>query len=861
MKSVYKFFLLSFFTFFMFGIQECYARWEKEWCRIKDDSLLVWANNIDGVLSFKWSGGRFDKLVHGDGVLSIYKGSSLIKKEEMSAYYGAIADKDVKKVGTGNFYVGETKDGYFNGFGIYVRGNEIQIGNFTRSLLNGKGFHYINGSLRYRGDFSNGKYHGFGSRYVDGKTEQGRWENGKLVEADNLEVTLNDGSVYRGGVVYDKASGQGEIVYKDGSRYKGGWKDSCWHGEGVYLALGDSIYGYWENGLLNGDVYCKNKNYTYVGEVYNGLPDGIGRLLTSDGSYYNGQWVEGKRCGIGNLILSSHNEDTYSGEWLDDEFHGVGKYVFGASGAYYDGEWQKGLQHGSGRYVCEEYEYVGDWKEGLMSGQGVITYTNKQDVYEGDFLENKRHGIGVYYFGESGNIYDGEFYDDKIHGLGSLYFEDGSVYDGEFEDGKIKGEGTLYLVENNDTIVITANWDGSTNFPQYASILFSDGRCYEGELDNGYPTENGNWYSITINKETEEYNSPLWLKDGHEWYKNNKETWDKIVFRTSIVLSVAELIPVPCISVPAKVMNFAINAVDAGVSFTSTQMDIMEAESRGEDASSLKKERNKGLMINGAFIVGPKIIKGVAKRIPPSVRKPVIDLVAKGKNLGKGIGNKVVEVFTDATGKLSKKLHSTSAYKRLSESRIYRAYGRARYGGIKTQAVTNKQYKSFKKKNPAINAPIDEAKDAKKLGDNMKKVGGNKQRKAAIKEYSHSKKVNGPNKRCVAEAHHVVAGNSPAAEKSREILAKTGVGINDPRNGVWLPTSNKSIFKGVKHGRHTKDYDEEVYRRLKEAVDKFGYDEDKIMDVLDDIKKELLNGDLELLRNESFTNTFLNAIF
>ena len=860
MKSKYKAFVLIFLSLFTLGVHDCHSKWDKDWCRIENDSLLVWANNIDGTLSFKWSGGTFDKLIHGDGILSVYRGSSLVKEVEAEAFYGAISNRDAIKVGSSNYYIGNTKDGYFEGFGVYIRGKELQIGEFKNSCLNGEGCYYINGELRYKGNFKEGKYHGNGTRFIDGKTETGRWENQKLVEGV-LRQEFSDGSVYHGGVLYGKANGEGEITYKDGARYKGGWREAQWHGEGIYTAPNDSVYGIWIDGVLNGDVYCKNKNYTYVGEVYNGLPDGIGRLLTSDGSYYNGQWIDGKRCGIGNLILSSYNEDSYSGEWLDDEFHGVGKYVFGGSDAYYDGEWQKGIQHGSGKYVCKEYEYVGDWTEGLMTGQGIITYTSNQDVYEGDFLENKRHGTGVYYFAESGNIYDGEFYDDKIHGLGSLYFGNGSVYDGEFEDGKIKGEGTLYLVENNDTVVITANWEGSTNFPQYASILFSDGRCYEGELDNGYPTENGNWYSITINKETGEYNPPQWLEDGHEWYKKNKETWDKIVLRTSIVLSVAELIPVPCISVPAKVLNFTINAVDAGVSFASTQMDIKEAESRGEDASSLKKERNKGLMINGAFIVGPKIIKFAGKHIPPVVRKPIVNLATKGKNLGKELGNKTVKIFKDATGKLSKKLHSTSAYKRLSESKIYTAQARVRYGTLENQTINRKKFESASKKGTWVDAPIGEEPSGNKLKKNLEKNMNPQQKKALLKEYSHSRRTNNGSSRCTAEAHHVVAGNSPAAKGARDILECAGIGINDAVNGIFLPTNSKSIFRGVKHGRHVKDYDEYVYRKLREVKGKYGCDKYKIIDCLDEIKKELWNGDIELLRNESFTNTIFNAIF
>jgi hypothetical protein len=264
-------------------------------------------------------------------------------------------------------------------------------------------------------------------------------------------------------------------------------------------------------------------------------------------------------------------------------------------------------------------------------------------------------------------------------------------------------------------------------------------------------------------------------------------------------------------------------------------------------------------MINGAFIVGPKIIKGVAKRIPPSVRKPVVDFVAKGKDVGKGIGNKVVEVFKDATGKLSKKLHSTSAYKRLSESRIYRAHGRARYGTLKNQTLSRKQYESAQKKGTWKAAPIGEEPSGDKLKKEMKANFNSKQKKALHKEYSHSRRTNDGSPRCTAEAHHVVAGNSPAAKGAREILECAGIGINDAVNGIFLPTNSKSIFRGVKHGRHVKDYDEEVFRRLREVKEKSGCDKLAIIDCLDGIKKDLWNGDIELLRNESFTNTILNA--
>jgi hypothetical protein len=38
-------------------------------------------------------------------------------------------------------------------------------------------------------------------------------------------------------------------------------------------------------------------------------------------------------------------------------------------------------------------------------------------------------------------------------------------------------------------------------------------------------------------------------------------------------------------------------------------------------------------------------------------------------------------------------------------------------------------------------------------------------------------------------AHHIVAGNAPAAARARAVLERFGIGINDAANGVFLPAS------------------------------------------------------------------------
>ena len=50
----------------------------------------------------------------------------------------------------------------------------------------------------------------------------------------------------------------------------------------------------------------------------------------SDGGYYEGQWLDGKRHGQGKMHWPSG--DCYEGQWLDDKKHGQGKYNYSRGG-------------------------------------------------------------------------------------------------------------------------------------------------------------------------------------------------------------------------------------------------------------------------------------------------------------------------------------------------------------------------------------------------------------------------------------------------------------------------------------------------------------------------------------------------
>lgn len=91
-------------------------------------------------------------------------------------------------------------------------------------------------------------------------------------------------------------------------------------------------------------------------------------------------------------------------------------------------------------------------------------------------------------------------------------------------------------------------------------------------------------------------------------------------------------------------------------------------------------------------------------------------------------------------------------------------------------------------------------------------------------------------------AHHVIPGNDPHAKGAREILKKFEIDINGPENGIFLPTDNKSIYKGIIHNtNHSPKYSKEIHIQLKKCKSR-----EEVIDVLEKVKHDLYNGKLSL---------------
>ena len=90
-------------------------------------------------------------------------------------------------------------------------------------------------------------------------------------------------------------TGQGRMDYGNNSVYAGEWKDGLWHGDGTFTP-------------------------------------------TSDGQTYTGEWMKGKRDGLG--LQSDSEGNQYVGDWKDDVWSGDGDFTH-HSGWTVEGRWEK----------------------------------------------------------------------------------------------------------------------------------------------------------------------------------------------------------------------------------------------------------------------------------------------------------------------------------------------------------------------------------------------------------------------------------------------------------------------------------------------------------------------------------------
>ncbi|KAJ3340068.1 hypothetical protein HDU93_007410 [Gonapodya sp. JEL0774] len=223
---------------------------------------------------------------------------------------GMMEGRGCYKWDDGTVYEGTFSGNRMTGSGIYRWSDGSSYrGGVRDGLRNGNGvFTCTSREARYKGDWLNGKHHGYGVLVYEGSGNcyyEGEWVDGVK-------------------------SGKGVMHYASGNLYDGEWLDNQKHGKGKMLWKDrDEVYvGDWENGVQSGTgVYTWRRKTTgkksrypfenrYEGQWQNGLRDGVGRFLYASGGVFQGNWRANRKNGPG--VLITENGVRYLGEWSDD---------------------------------------------------------------------------------------------------------------------------------------------------------------------------------------------------------------------------------------------------------------------------------------------------------------------------------------------------------------------------------------------------------------------------------------------------------------------------------------------------------------------------------------------------------------
>ncbi len=82
----------------------------------------------------------------------------------------------------------------------------------------------------------------------------------------------------------------------------------------------------------------------------------------------------------------------YEGQWRNGRKHGHGKLIM-RDGSFYEGDFINGEIEGKGTrfFACDGRKYVGEFQGGECHGEGSLAYGDGS-TYEGHFENNKREG-------------------------------------------------------------------------------------------------------------------------------------------------------------------------------------------------------------------------------------------------------------------------------------------------------------------------------------------------------------------------------------------------------------------------------------------------------------------------------------
>ncbi|KAH7827310.1 putative Kinase superfamily protein [Monocercomonoides exilis] len=277
----------------------------------------------------------------------------------------------------------------------------------------------------------------------------------------------------------------------------------------------------------------------HCGQWENNLFDGHGTLVLEDGTCFEGDFIQGKISGKGQLKLND-DQGIFEGEFIDGKFHGMGNYRKRCLNKTvieeYLGEFVDGKRCGEGHLVrTDGWEYSGTWYNDMFHGNGTLTHPSGLK-YQGLFKNGKFEGKGKLYQPSSSlaiqslpdnpsaamddTLYiECEWKKGKPSGFGTSTCDSDLVYCGFWEKGKRSGSGMWRRKQSNvildhsplkidkyhnkkftlddeirlikmKVLIMTCNWENGES-KGIGEIQFANGDFYKGEIWRGLPFGRG----------------------------------------------------------------------------------------------------------------------------------------------------------------------------------------------------------------------------------------------------------------------------------------------------------------------------------------------------------------------------------
>jgi len=443
-----------------------------------------------------WDGNGTIYTTTSSGVTLAYEG----------AYAGGMPNGFGKKEYTDAVFEGEWTDGKRNGRGklTWNAGGQWEGEYQNDRFWDGSGTVYIKDSdgvtLRYEGEYKNGKRNGFGKmRYTDSSYE-GQW-------VDNMR------------------SGPGKLIWDNGGQWEGDFQnDIPWEGSGTIYSKDSNGFtlryeGEYKNGKRNGFGKREYARCVFEGQWVDGTRNGPGKLTWNDGGQWEGDFKDNSPWnGSGTIYIQKSNEERlrFDGEHKDGKRTGFGKMQY--PDCVYEGQWVNDQRQGSGKLIWHDgSQWEGNFlNDTPWNGSGTMCMKDSQGFtlrFEGEYTGGKKNGFGKMQYPDS--VYEGQWVNDTCHGQGKLIWNQGGQWEGIFNRGGYwNGYGTLH---NANSSYIGYLVDGKYHGP--GKILWKKGGQWEGLFRHG---DHWKGYGTLY---TAEYRYVGNLLNG-KFHGQGKEIWD-----------------------------------------------------------------------------------------------------------------------------------------------------------------------------------------------------------------------------------------------------------------------------------------------------------------------------------------------